>query len=278
MLVFFGIGQIKLIYAQTDTSETSYHPYIINGWADGSILVVGGVANLLGIRNSQNKAELTLTDIQSLDPGSLTGIDKWALNQSTNNRTNYLNYSEDALVFSVLLPCCLLFDKKIEQDWFDVLILYAETMSISSNIYEWSFLGPTFQNKFRPIVYYTQLNYDQKNAGVNRNSFYSGHTAAAAAATFFIAKVYSDYNPELGDNKYFLYGAAAIPPLIVGYFRVRALQHFPSDVAVGLGVGALVGILVPEFHHIQNSKMSLGLYSTPEATGIAFTWHPNFLN
>jgi membrane-associated phospholipid phosphatase len=93
-----------------------------------------------------------------------------------------------------------------------------------------------------------------------------------------MAKVYSDYNPGIGDNKYLLYGAATIPPLILSYCRVKALKHFPSDLMVGIGMGALVGIIVPELHRLQNKSISLGLYSSSEATGIAMTWQTNFLN
>ncbi len=272
------IGLMKPIYPQFSGSDSSFHPYIINYWADGSIVGVGAAANLLGIPLSQNKQELSLLDVQSLNPGSISGIDKWALEQNPNKMTEFENYSDYALIASVLLPGLLMSDKQIRKDWFDVLIMYAETMSITANIYEWSFLGPTFQNKFRPVTYYDQLTYDQKKSGDNRNSFYSGHTANAAAATFFIAKVYSDYNPGIGNNKYLLYGAATIPPLIVGYFRVKAVKHFPSDIMVGLGVGALTGIIIPELHRRRDPDMSLGLFSSPEATGLAITWSTNFLN
>jgi membrane-associated phospholipid phosphatase len=170
-----------------------------------------------------------------------------------------------------------MFDKQIRQDWFDVLLMYVETMSITPNIYEWSPLGVNFQNRIRPIAYYDQLTYDQRKSANNRNSFYSGHTAVVAASTFFMVKVYSDYNPEIRNNKYLLYGAATILPLIEGYYRVKAIAHFPSDVLVGIGVGALCGILIPEFHRFHDKNISLGLYSSSVATGIAIKWQPDFL-
>jgi membrane-associated phospholipid phosphatase len=159
----------------------------------------------------------------------------------------------------------------------DVLLMYVETMSITPNIYEWSPLGPTFQNRIRPLAYYDQLPIEKRRSGGSRNSFYSGHDAVVTASTFFMAKVYCDYHPEIGNNKYLLYGAATIPPLIMGYFRVKALAHFPSDVLVGMGVGALCGIVIPELHHFQDKNISLGLYSSAEGTGIAITWQPDFL-
>ena len=63
-----------------------------------------------------------------------------------------------------------------------------------------------------------------------------------------MAKVLDDMHPELGRNRWWLYGAAAIPPAVVGYYRVQAGKHFPTDVLTGAALGAVTGILVPELH------------------------------
>ena len=80
-----------------------------------------------------------------------------------------------------------------------------------------------------------------------------------AGATFFMAKVLSDYHPEWGAKKWLLYAAALIPPVIVGYYRYRGFMHFPTDIMLGIGVGAAVGILTPHFHKIirKNSDLSI---------------------
>ena len=271
------ISLVKPVYSQSVASDSSFHPYHVNYWVSGTICGLGAVANILGIPQSQGKEEVNLSEMQALNRSDINGIDSWALKQDPSKMATYENYSSYALSLSVALPAVLMFDKQIRHDWFDVAIMYAETMTITTNIYEWSFLRPTFQNKFRPVVYYSQLTYDQRKAGTNRNSFYSGHVAVVAASTFFLAKVYTDYNPGIGDNKYLLYGAAAIPPLVMAYFRVKALMHFPSDVMAGLGIGALCGILIPEFHRLHDKNVSLGLYSSPEGTGVALAWQPDFL-
>ncbi|MHB8580832.1 MAG: phosphatase PAP2 family protein [Ignavibacteriaceae bacterium] len=277
IISFAVMGLARPVYSQSAESDSSFHPYYVNYWVSGSIIGVGAVANILGIPESQNKSVISPLEFQTLNKSIINNIDSWALKQDPSKTAAFENYSTYALVSTVVLPAILIFDKRIRHDWLNILLMYAETMSITTNIYEWSFLGPTFQNKFRPITYYDQVTYDQKNAGTNRNSFYSGHVAVAAAATFFMAKVFCDYNPGIGNNKYLIYGAAAIPPLILGFFRVKALMHFPSDVMVGLGLGALVGIIIPELHHLPERNMSLGVFSTNESTGIAITWQPNFL-
>jgi membrane-associated phospholipid phosphatase len=135
-------------------------------------------------------------------------------------------------------------------------------------------MGPAFIDRYRPVSYYEELAFDVRSEGDSRNSFYSGHVSSVAAATFFMVKVYSDYHPEIGNNKYLFYGAALVPPVALGYFRIKALRHFPSDILVGIGVGALCGILVPELHRLAQENISLGLYTTQEGTGLAIRWQP----
>jgi membrane-associated phospholipid phosphatase len=270
------IGMVKPMYSQSPIKETTFHPYHVNYWVTGTIIGVGMSANYLGVGLVFHKVELSRLEIQALNKDIFNGIDSWAFKQDPSKMAEFAKYSDYAVASTVVLPVFLMFDKQIKQDWFDVLLMYVETMSITPNIYEWSPLGVNFQNRIRPLAYYDQLTYDERKSANNRNSFYSGHTAVVAASAFFMVKVYSDYNPGIGDNKYLLYGAATIPPLIEGYFRVKALAHFPSDVMVGIGIGALCGIIIPELHRFQDKNISLGLYSSSVATGIAIKWHPDF--
>ncbi len=277
ILVFFCAFFAKEAYPQSNTDDISNHPFFVNYWVTGTICGVGVVANYLGITEVLGKKEISASELQALNKNVFNGIDSWALNLDPSHVNTYENYSTYTVAVSCALPGLLLFDKQIKRDWSDMLLMYMETMTITTNIFEWSPLGPTFQNKFRPITYYAQLPDNQRNSGSYRNSLYSGHVAAVTAATFFMAKVYSDYNPGIGSNKYLLYGAALAPPLFLSYLRVAGLKHFPSDVAVGMGVGALVGIIVPELHRQQGRGVSFGLFSSPEGSGIAMAWHPDFL-
>jgi hypothetical protein len=44
---------------------------------------------------------------------------------------------------------------------------------------------------------------------------------------------------------------------------------------VGLALGAVIGIAVPELHHFKNKSVSLGMFSTQEATGLTLKWNPS---
>jgi membrane-associated phospholipid phosphatase len=277
VIVILSIFLVNQVNCQSNPKDSSFHPYHVNYWVTVPIIGIGLTTNYIGIPKVLHKDDVTQAELLALNKDIINGIDSWALKQDATKIDTYENYSNYGIAVIVVLPAFLMFDKQIRHDWSDILLMYMETMSITPNIYEWSFLGPTFQNRFRPVTYYTQLTNDVRKAGNNRNSFYSGHVASVSASTFFMVKVFSDYNPDIGGYKYLLYAAATVPPLILGYFRIKALKHFPSDVMVGLGVGALCGILIPEFHRIEEKNIKLSFFSSPEATGITLNWQPDFL-
>jgi membrane-associated phospholipid phosphatase len=273
-LIAIGLCFVAQVHAQSAAGDSTFHPYHINYWVTGPLLAVGGALNYLGIPAIMEKKAISELEIEALDADVINGFDRWALHQDPALVDDYLDYSNYLLAPAVMLPVALLFDGQIRRDWMDILLMYLETMSLTSNIYEWTFIGPSFVNRYRPVTYYDELDYDARRSGNNRNSFYSGHVASVAASTFFLVKVYSDYNPDIGANKYLLYGAAMVPPLVLGYFRMKALRHFPSDNLMGIAIGALCGILVPELHRLTEENVSLGIYTAPDATGLTFQWQP----
>jgi membrane-associated phospholipid phosphatase len=275
ILAFICICPIKQVYPQFYDKDTLFHPYHVNYWATGGIILGGITLEKIGVAWISNKSQITPEELANLNRHDITPIDSWALNFDPSQRVKYENLSNYMQTVIVFLPFVTMLDPTIRKDWLDLLLIYLQTQAITNNFYLYSPFGATFQNRLRPVVYYENVNPDKRGEPNNRNSLYSGHVAAAAEASFFTAKIFCDYHPELGMNKYLIYGAAAIPPLIVSYFRLRALAHFPTDLMVGFGVGALCGILVPEFHRFQDNSISLGLYSSSEATGIAIKWQPN---
>ncbi|MCX6150311.1 MAG: phosphatase PAP2 family protein [Ignavibacteriales bacterium] len=231
----------------------------------------------IGIHLVTSKSGISIAELQNLNRNDISPIDRWALNFDPTKRDYYERLSSQLAVIGVLLPVLTVLDHNIRRDWLDVLLIYLETQAITNNLYLLSPIGPTFQNRFRPVVYYDAVPNEERSRPFNRSSLYSGHTASIAETSFLTAKVYCDYHPELGWNKYLVYVAAAIPPLLMAYFRLKALRHFTTDVMTGFGVGALCGILIPELHRIQDKNFSVGFYSSSEATGLAVKWQPNFL-
>jgi membrane-associated phospholipid phosphatase len=289
IIFFLSICFLEKAYPQSYDSDLTnhqslsidsiFHPYHLNYWATGGIILGGLTLEKIGVAWISNKAPISIGELQNLNRHDITPIDSWALDFDPAKMNTFKRLSDQLQTVIVFTPFLTLLDHNIRRDWLDVLLLYLQAQTITNNFYLYSPFGATFQNRFRPVVYYTAFGDSSgaRTASNNRNSLYSGHVAAASVASFFTAKVYCDYHPELGMNKYFVYAAASVPPLIMSYFRLRALAHFPTDIMVGFGVGALCGILVPEFHRINDQNISFGLFSSFEATGIAVKWQPGFL-
>jgi hypothetical protein len=297
LIIFFAfIFTPMQLYAQTDTTvggaitgeqftttvdslaETGGKPriYRMNYLVSGTFSAVATAANIYAIPNViKAKKDLTDAELNGLGRERHNVFDRWALNQDPSRRdVNYKN-SDYVLPAIIVGAGALGFDKSIRQDWFRIFMMYYETHAVTFSLYNFSFFGPAFQNKVRPYSYYD--NYftpDQRRGGNQRNSLYSGHTASAAAATFFMVKVYSDYHPEIGRKKYLLYGIASVPPLIEGYLRMKALAHFPSDIMVGFVVGAACGVAVPALHRFKSKGIQVGLTPTPVGPGVNLTWQP----
>ena len=277
IILAFSICLVQQVYPQSSASDSSFHPYHVNYWVTGGTIVAGLTLEKIGIAWISNKDPISTGELQNLDRNDISAIDSWALKFNPSNVGYYKRLSNVTASVTAFLPALTMLDHNIRRDWLDVLLIYMQTQALTNNFYLYSPFGASFQNRLRPVVYYTAVDFADRTTSNNRNSLYSGHVADAAEASFFTAKIYCDYHPELGNNKYFVYGAAAIPPLIMSYARLGALAHFPTDLMVGFGVGAACGILVPELHRLQDKNISVTLYSSPEATGIAMTWQTDFL-
>lgn len=237
----------------TSTNDTlSYHEYNVNKSVSLAISGVGLVATKIGHDLVRKKPEITEEQIQLLDPKGVAGIDQLSLRQDISNYEQALKTSDLGIQYGPILPALLLLDKRIRTDWLDYMLVYIESQVIVNTVYNWTFLGPQVVERFRPIVYYDQLDFEDRNWGGNRNSFYSGHTSTVATATFFMAQSYLNYHPEKAHNAWLYYSLAAAPPLFIGYKRIQGLKHFPSDVLAGLLVGVASGAFYPRLHREKN--------------------------
>lgn len=228
--------------------------------------------NYYGFGLIRRKPTLDVDQINSLNANDVWAFDRRALEQdySSSKRESALTASDWGMNISLFLPVFLFLDKKIRKDWLDITLLYFETQAINSNLYTWG--GPMLFDRVRPLVYYDEVSLEEKTGSGTTSSFFSGHTSWTAGASFFMAKVISDYHPELGGKKWLVFAAALIPPAFVGYNRYKGLKHFPTDIIVGTAVGAAAGILTPHFHkNKKNNKVSMSLVPySGKYSGLAF--------
>lgn len=213
-------------------------------------------------------ASITEADLEKLHPSDVNWFDRPEVLRRTTNYSKAVSSSDVLLNSTLIAPVFLMLDKRIRKDWLNTITLYMLTHAVNNTI----FLGGTsFVRRVRPLVYNTELPLSERTGKGKTNSFYSGHVSNVAASTFFIVKLYTDHHHIKGWKRIALYGAAAVPPALVGISRLRAGRHFRTDVITGFLVGATNGIMVPELHRITKQKnLAMEPFYSPQAMGVTF--------
>jgi membrane-associated phospholipid phosphatase len=245
----------------------------VNYWVSVPIILIGGASGIYHLYHPVSNIDSA--DLATINPNNVPFFDRVSLHQNIALVPQWDVYAQIGQITGAAMPFLLLIDGDIRQDWLPVLTIGLEVNMIALGIYSISPLGPSFQTRYRPLVYYPKA--EAEAAGIdqadgnNKESFYSGHVASVAASAFFMAKVYCDYHPDA--NPYLVYSLAAVPTLAMSYIRIMTLDHFPSDIAVGIAVGTLCGVLIPELHKVGNRNLSIGAYSSPTmGTGLTVHW------
>lgn len=268
-LILLILGHFEAAWSQKNTLDRD-RIYQMNQKIEIPTTLGLFIATPLALYVFKNKTPLNSTQIKSLDINDIWKIDRRAVEQtySANFHKNIRTTSDWLRNTSVFLPAILYFDKNVRKDLLNVVFLYLETQAINSSLY--AFGGVTFINRIRPYVYYAEENDIPVGPGA-QDSFFSGHVSTTATASFFLAKVYIDYHPNIKSKKWLLYASAIIPPAAVGYYRYKALRHFPSDILIGIVVGAATGVLVPSLHKVKlGEKQNLSLVPyTAGVTGLS---------
>lgn len=249
ILLFALAGSV--LTGQNDSLR--YKPYHINYSFDVPFTIgISGTA-LAGFAVVDKKLPLDSLTIIGLDANDINRFDRSATWQDAEFAPVARRISDVTLGVSNILPFFLFLDPEIRKDWIDVFLLFLETQAIVGNLYSWGCVA--YVDRIRPLVYNPDVPWDERAGKRTKNSFYSGHTSMSTSASFFTAKVYCDYHPELGGKKYLIYGLALIPSVSTAFFRYKGLKHFPTDVLTGLVVGASTGILVPHLHKKKNPNL-----------------------
>lgn len=206
--------------------------------------------NVLGVLFIQHKDGITAAEANDLDKNDLWGINRpIAGNYSTEaDEASYIPFYA-----SFASPLLLLLGEDERKNYGQIMVLFIESMAMTGALYA-NTAG--LVDKSRPLVYNQQLKMEKRTEAGAQRSFFAGHTAATAAATFFTAKIFNDFHPDSPAVPFVWAGAAAIPAF-VGYLRMEAGKHFLTDNIIGFGVGALSGILIPELHKIGNEKIDV---------------------
>ncbi|WP_299705204.1 phosphatase PAP2 family protein [uncultured Pontibacter sp.] len=222
-------------------------PYKTNFKVDAPITAAGVGLTYYGLTLMMDKDGLTEEQISRLSKDDVIGFDRFSAGYDSETAKKI---SDFPFYGSFALPLTLVFNQNVKGNFGQVFGLYVQTMAVTGALFTMtSGLSP----RTRPLVYSPDVEMSEKTRANARNSFYAGHTTAAAGASFFFAKVFHDFNPDSPARPFVWAGAAAVPA-VVGYYRLKAGKHFLSDNILGYAIGAATGILVPQLHKKTNQS------------------------
>jgi membrane-associated phospholipid phosphatase len=238
--------------------------------SDGVLTASGfGFAFLLGaiLGTGEIKPPLPSTTFSS---SSLLSIDRSAISQTIDpHAATYSNIGlYTAIGFAVLDPILSGF-----RDGTDALLvdafMYAESGSLALTLTDVTKIAV---RRPRPIDYINCGGSAAQQAGPGCAStdlglsFFSGHASAVAAigaTATYLAFVRSPRSPR----PWITLGVATAVTAFVSYERVRAGEHFPTDVIAGSMAGAAVGVLVPHLHRHTEEAPPVWIGVTPVPGG-----------
>ncbi|WP_299705207.1 PA-phosphatase [uncultured Pontibacter sp.] len=194
-------------------------PYKTDWVKDGAITAGGIGMTVVGSTILLNKERLTEEDLLRVDRNQVNRFDRFA---AGNYNATAEQISDFPFYGSFVAPLFLLLDDGVKQQAPQVFLLYGQAMSITGALFSMS-AGLT--ERKRPSVYATDAPLEARLHKYATNSFFGGHVAATASATFFAAKVFHDFNPD-SPARHYVWVAAAITPAAVGYLRMEAGSIF----------------------------------------------------
>lgn len=227
--------------------------YRLNAAADITVTALTAGWSAFAFTKIYSKDDITAEELAGIREENVPGFDRWAI-KPYNEKIDKASYIP--FYAAMPAPLLLLLDNKIRKDGFKVMFLYLETMAITGLMYTGSMY---LTNRYRPYVYDPASPMDKRVTGNSKNSFYAGHVHLVGSSMFFIAKVWSDYHPESKIKWLFYTGAAGITAA-TALMRHQAGMHFPSDLLLGAGLGAVTGILVPAIHKNKSADDRLSLF------------------
>lgn len=219
-------------------------PYHTRFAVDAPVTLGLAAMSGLGLYLEQQKHGLSDAELAVLNKNDVPKIDRFSAGYYSESAQT----TSDFLCYGSLLaaPGLLALNPAVRGRYGQVAALYVETLLATDALFT---LGVGTVARYRPYLYGPEGG-SGRSGKTATNSFFSGHTAHTAhtaTATFFAAQVFHDFNPGSRAQP-FVWGAAAVIPAAVAYYRVEAGKHFLSDNLLGYAVGATVGVVVPRLH------------------------------
>ncbi len=239
-----------------DGIHNNKNPYRLGFKSEWPFLLAGAGVVGLGqwLQSSNNIVPFTEAELNALNRQDVNAFDRPA----TYYWNTQAQHTSDALLAGVLvLPAFFLANHHTRSDFGSLLVMSLEVSAIS---YGLNNAVKNLTNRTRPFVYNENVSFSERTNSTSRQSFYSGHTSFTASMSFFMAKVVHDYHPNMKPGlKVAMWTFSAAIPATTGYLRVKSGRHFPTDVITGYAIGAVTGVLIPEWHKKKEHDQHLSI-------------------
>ena len=218
-------------------------PYELKSSVDLPLVGLGLLTTGASIYLDRRVEPLQQKDIDLLNAKQVAGFDRYSTRYYSPSAHQFSNVTA---LTSLAFPFALLLDKPNREHSGEILLITLEGALLNAGLIN---LTKTLARRPRPFVFNGSAPLELKLKQEARYSFFSGHTAVSSYFTFAGAQMYNDIYPD-SRYKTTVWATAAVLPLLTGYGRMRAGKHFLSDVLVGYGVGAILGVIVPRLHRL----------------------------
>lgn len=248
--------------------------YVADPFSDGAVLSLSlGMALLSELILETGE----ITPQQPRPDPPLLGIDRGALTAApiTKWRIASTIGLGAALAYAAIDPVFSGYRNGVESGIVDGVI-YAETISVTwamTNLAKIAFRRPrpsAYQEQARRAASGGTAPPDGLSDTNSAMSFFSGHASITASVT--AASTYLAFSRSANRVRPWLtLGIGTAITTVVAFGRVRAGEHFPTDVIAGAMVGAGIGVLVPHLHREESARRRsvwIGLGGEPGGASI----------
>jgi membrane-associated phospholipid phosphatase len=249
--------QVSLDPKQSEVAPAGRTTFDIDPIADSAMIAVSlGFAGTLELVNSTGEIRPQQID-PKFDTANLVPIDRSAVKQTPDSKAGGRSTIAlgAAVAFAVIDPILSGVREKSVQTGIADAFMYAEAASFTvamTNIVKMAVRRP------RPIAY-MQANAHKDDPDYTNSStdsalsFFSGH--AAITSTLSATATYLAFARSPHTARPWITLAAGVGlTTFVAIERVRAGQHFPTDVIAGSIAGAGIGLVVPHLHRTDEIK------------------------
>jgi membrane-associated phospholipid phosphatase len=228
--------------------QAQYRQQKVQWKKDLGLLTLGGAGTLSGYLLQRQMDPLTVPELDALSQTDLSTLNFLDRSMQIQWRPSVARASDVLLLGTAALPFAIAMSQGRDEKSLNLSLLSLQTLTYTASLTNWT---KYLAQRARPFTYLpagndlvlreTQMAYDA------RTSFFSGHTSMATTGSLLSAQIFSYYHPD-SPYRPLVWAGAVLLPAAVGYMRVRAGKHFPSDVMAGYLVGASVALINFRLH------------------------------